>query len=51
MTACHVLGARDMVMNQTIKFSVLTELLFHMRQGGERRTFMRNEKKTDIEII
>lgn len=40
-----------MVMNQTIKFSVLTELLFHMRQGGERRTFMRNEKKTDIEII
>lgn len=50
MTACHapgsVLGARDMAVNQTNKFSALTELLFYMRQDGERRKLVRSEKKT-----
>lgn len=50
MTASHVpgsvLGARDMAVNQTNKFSALMELLFYMGQDGERRKLVRSEKKT-----
>lgn len=35
-----------MAVNQTSKFSALTELLFYMQQDGERRKLVRSEKKT-----